>query len=321
MLDFVSKPKNFTPIHEGIVFVVESDEQCDFAIEIVNKDSGEVVGCKSISDTTIATVDIAPYIASLSSSLLPERGVCRLQSAPQAKYYIRVNTDMDSEVSDTVVVSNNLEKPKSGVNSIFAPNRKISYGEDDDVRIYAVDRSSVRAQIVADNGQSVNLELYSQTGAVELHIATAEFSSDIKELTVDISCDNVHLQRLVYSVVPRYEGSVRLMWVSAAGNWEHYTFPVTVESSMVIEKRRLSSHLTGEVVSTVSTKRKRLCSQNEAASVREALATVVSSTNVWMEGEQLTEVRVLEGEVVISKFGTAGHVVVTLEYDGKEVVQ
>ena len=111
------------------------------------------------------------------------------------------------------------------------------------------------------------------------------------------------------------------MWLSPAGNIEHYTFPIKRSQSTVVEKRRVSSSLNGEVVSTISAKRLSICSNNEKEVVREALTTVVTATKVWIEeSDRSVEATVVESEMVTSQFGKTGHIAITLEYDGKEVV-
>ena len=321
MVEIITKPENFTPIREGVVFVVNSDEEVDFDIGIVESQSGVVVGRKVVYGSTEAVVDIAPYVANMSKRILPERGKCALKNAPVAEYHITVDTAYDSIVSEKVVVSNNLEVPKRGINSLLPQQREIGYGEEDDLRIYVPAESNVMVQIISDRGEYLRYDMYSESGAIEVHLATKEFQSITKQIVVDIFYNNMPAYSALYTVVPRYNGAVRLMWLSPAGNIEHYTFPIKRSQSTVVEKRRVSSSLNGEVVSTISAKRLSICSNNEKAVVREALTTVVTATKVWIEeANRSVEATVIESEMVTSQFGKTGHIAITLEYDGKEVV-
>lgn len=321
MLEFTTIPKNFTPISEGVVFTVESDEQTDFTIGIVESQSGVVVGRKCVYGTTTAVVDIAPYVENMSKWVLPERGKCTLRNAPMAGYHITVDTESDSIVSQTVILSNNLETPKSGINSLLPVQREIGYGEEDDLRVYVPPQSTVLVQMISDRGEYLSYEMYSESGAIEIHVATSEFESITKRLVVDVFYNSQLTQSAMYNFVPRYKGAVRLMWLSPGGNIEHYTFPVKRSQSTVVEKRRVSSSLYGEVVSTISAKRLSICSNNETEVVRKALTTVVTATKVWIEEPtESVEATVIESEIVTSQFGKIGHIALTLEYDGKEVV-
>lgn len=321
MVEIITKPENFTPIREGVVFVVNSDEEVDFDIGIVESQSGVVVGRKVVYGSTEAVVDIAPYVANMSKRILPERGKCALKNAPVAEYHITVDTAYDSIVSEKVVVSNNLEVPKRGINSLLPQQREIGYGEEDDLRVYVQADKDVEVQIISDRGEFLSYEMHSESGAVEIHLATKVFKSITKQIVVDIFSDNNLSYSALYKVVPRYKGAVRLMWLSPAGNIEHYTFPIKRSQSTVVEKRRVSSSLNGEVVSTISAKRLSICSNNEKEVVREALTTVVTATKVWIEeSDRSVEATVVESEMVTSQFGKTGHIAITLEYDGKEVV-
>ena len=108
MLRIVSKPEDFTPIKEGLVFVVEADEKCDLNVAIFNAYTGEEVGRKVIYDTMRAVVDIAPYVADMPQFMPSKQDETELVSLPIISYMIVVESADEVVESEEVLVSSNI---------------------------------------------------------------------------------------------------------------------------------------------------------------------------------------------------------------------
>ena len=162
MLRIVSKPEDFTPIKEGLLFVVEADEKCDLDVAIINAYTGEEVGRKVIYDTMRAVVDIAPYVADMPQFAPSKQGETELMSLPVISYMIVAQSADEVVESDEVLVSNNIVAEKVGVNSIFAVDecREITYGQSDHLLIKAPAAGMITAEVSADYGESYSYNVY-----------------------------------------------------------------------------------------------------------------------------------------------------------------
>lgn len=322
MISFVSIPENYTPLDEGVIFIVESDSVTDFMIDIVNHKTEEVVGSKLIRNTTTAVVDIAPYITGITSSAAINSNRCSIENLSAGAYYIAVTTASDADNSEVVVVTNNRKlSPYGAIQSLFAKNRTIGYGEQDDLRFTTELWSTIELRITTDKGKELSVENYAPFGVVQIHIATAQLAADTAWFTAEIFVEGALIDSVRYTIVPRYKGSVRVAWLSPEGSVERYTFLQTVSRSCVAERKRLFTNPTmGEVVSCSSAHRVTLRSQPLSEELAEILATILYAPRVWIENEQLVPVQVLDTEIVTSRLGKSSVVELTLEYGREEVV-
>ena len=323
MISFVSYPKNYTPLDEGVIFVVESDIVTDFMVDIVDYKSATVIGSKLIRQTTTAVVDIAPYITGITPSEAINSEKCSVESLPAGAYYISVTTTEEAENSEIVVVTNNRKQSAyMALQSLFPKNRTIGYGEQDDLRFTSDMGTYIELRITTDKEKKLSIEHYAPFGVVQIHIATTQLASDTAWFTAEIFVDNMLVESIRYTIVPRYKGSVRVAWLSPEGSVERYTFLQTVSRSCVAERKRLFTNpTTGEVVSCSSAHRVTLRSQPLLEEVAETLATILSAPRVWIESEQMALAQVLDTEIVTSRLGKSSVVELTLEYGREEVVQ
>lgn len=322
MLYITSIPKDFTPIHRGLIFCVESDDVADLEIKILNAESQNVAGTKRFTAVTEAVIDIAPYITRFTAMRQPLIGSSRLEELPSDSYYIIATDGQNSETSDVVIVSCNLDTPQQGVNTVMPLPRNIVYGEQDDVRLQAPILSTVVAEVVSDRGESLTLELLSGSGAVVLHLSTEDFSPLTKSLTVTLYFNDILNQSFTYSIIPQYGGSQRVAWVSQSGTIERYTFPV-IESQELTVNRHAVTH-SGNLKQTVRYTTKRtytLNSECENTKTIESLSAIIAAERVWFEnGGELTEVSVEQNSVVTHSFGKVGSVSLTFSEQREEVV-
>lgn len=323
MISFVSQPKDFTPIQSGVVYTIESDEPTDFDIGIIDNDTGIEVGRKHIYNTTTAVVDISPYIANLSEQLFPKASPSELRKAPTATYILTVDTsNLDSEVSDTVTVSNNPQPLVLGVESIFPKSmlRKLSIGDSDELRVTTLPKSILTVEVTTDQSEHLSFELYSSNGIAIFHLSSGDFADSTKEITVDIYRDENLLQSVIYDVVPRNNSAMRLMWLTPTGVVEHYTFPVTESKSIVAEQRQLFLGTSGTHIGCSALCRATLRSDIHTSATIEALSTIIISPKVWIENQgNFYEATVVNTSAETSKLGKPTTLSVTIEYNRKEV--
>ena len=56
---------NFTPIHKGIYFGIETEESAptNLEVEIIDSSTSEIVATQQLREVTSATINIAPYLS------------------------------------------------------------------------------------------------------------------------------------------------------------------------------------------------------------------------------------------------------------------
>lgn len=322
MLRIVSKPENFTPIRDGLVFVVEADEKSDFDVRIFNTQTGEEVGRKLIYDTTTAVVDIAPYVADIGVLMAEKQSESELVALPAVSYKIEVQTEEDILESEEVLVSSNIVREVVGVNSLFEADecREIAYGDCDHLLINAPTPGLVTLEINTDFGDSYSYNIHTESGRAMFCLSTQMFEESVERIVIDIYSEGEYLQSVDYEIVPRNANAVRVMWVSDLGTLEHYTFAAVHSQTLVAKQRQTFVGTSGEVKRCSAVRHIKIGSKRCAERVLEALATIVTAPKVWIErAEGYVEAAVLENEATISQLGEVGQLVVTLEYDRKEV--
>lgn len=322
MVTIVENPKDFTPISEGVVFVVQSDVQTDFMVDIVDAQTEEVVGSKFISGAQTAMVDIAPYIENQWVTEPAELRSWSLISLPTRVYYISVETTEGVVVSPSVRVSSNLKLPIVNTLQTIMPHmRPIGYGEDDDLRVAVLPGAPLKVEARTNLGERRTLELRACDGFAQLHFTTSDLDERTQTIIVEFSVGNQQIAQAEYRIVPRYGGAVRVGWIGSTGATEHYTFPITISKSVVSERTKVFMHrMDGDIISNKSFERMTLRSQAVPESIAEVLATILTAPKVWIEGDAVVEVQLSDSQVVTSSLNEASIVEITVEYGGKEVV-
>lgn len=319
---YISKTSNdFTPIFQGLLFTIQSDEATDITVDIFNATSNTVIGTKSLSNITEAVIDIAPYINRSLDSTKPLTGASRLEECHAESYYITVSDAINLEISDTLIVCNNLEQTSHGVHTSLSLSRNISYKEEDDLRIYAPPQTTITAEITSDAGDSLSLELFSTLGVAQLHINTADFSPSTKELTVKIYFNDSLFQSVSYNLIPRYKGAQRVVWVSDKGTIERYTFPVVKSKELKVVRHTTTNSL-GQLQTIRLRKSKiyTLVSEGLTDATLEGLAAIIAAPKVWFEEDGVfNEVTVGQSDIKYHNFGNISSLSITFTELGEEV--
>ena len=284
---------NFTPLHEGILFEIDSESETptDIVVEIVDVATREVVGTQLLRNTTSTTINIAPYMARLEGYAPTSPSHTTFAEAPTASYRVRI----DNIESEEVVVSVNrcrIDSKPSIVASL--PNRRrIAHGESDELLIVAESGHTLYAEIVADTGETLHIEHLSLSGVSTLAISTNDFETEIGSLDITLYCEGKEFGSLHYAVTKPLKTATRVAWLSECGAIERYSFPSTHRVKCSADKQTIA---TKEGVMAAHSRAKRtisLCSRIEPRTTIEALSQLISAPKVWVEqnnGWHLVEV-------------------------------
>ena len=306
----ISKLSNdFTPLHEGIFFGIESQDETpsDIIVEVLELPTGEVVATQLLHEVGSATINIAPYVGHFVDYAPTSQRNTSFGAAPTATYKIRVN-DIESE---EVVISVNRTKVAStpALISSLPTTRRVAHGENDELLILCGKGRRIYAEMVADNGETLHIDYLPTTDACTLTVSPDDFESAVSEFDLTLYCEGATLASLHYRVATPLKGSLRLAWLSASGAIERYTFPkshkctVSVErSSLITDDGPCSAHSrTREVAS--------LCSRLEPHATIEALAHIIASPKVWIERNgELFLVEVETSNLVYNIFGEPSYI-------------
>lgn len=300
---------DFTPLHEGIFFGIESEDETpsDIIVEVLELPAGEVIATKLLHEVESATINIAPYVGHFVDYAPTSQRSTSFGTAPMASYKIRVN-DIESE---EVVVSVNRASIVSTPALIASmPNRRrVARGENDELLIASCKGRRIYAEMVAENGEMLHIDYLPTTDACTLIISPDDFSPAVREFDLTLFCDGALLESVHYTIATPLRNSIRLAWLSASGAIERYTFPRSHKCTVSVERKGLvtedgpcNAHCrTREVAS--------LCSRLEPHATIEALAQIISAPKVWIERNgEFNLVEVETSSLVYDLFGEPSHI-------------
>ena len=275
---------NFSPLCRGILFGIETEsvEPQSFEVEIIDAMTEEVIATQQLNKVLNVEINIAPYISTFGEYAPTHTSHSALYEAPTAAYRIRIG-NVESE--DVVVSINAVSCEVLPAIITSQPLlRRISYGECDELLIMAEYGDVVEATISADNGEMLTLESHITTAPLRLCISTEDFGKDIQTMDIRLTCNGEEFGQLHYDVVVARKGAVRLAWLSESGAIERYTFPISHTSKREVEKSYIRTCNGPQAISGKTAVELSVASRYEPSATVEALAEIVSSPKVWIEG-------------------------------------
>ena len=311
---------NFTPLHQGILFDIESGNELpsDMVVEIVDVKSEEVVATQLLRNTISARVNIAPYLTRFEEYAPTLCNATSFSKAPTAIYKVRVG-----EIeSDDIIISVNRTPIATtpAIVTSLPPMRRISYGENDEVLIVTDNGKKIYAEMENNNGEIVHLEYLPTTDATLLTITPSTFNTESKSFEVILYCEGQILGKLRYAVTSSQQNSSRLAWLSESGAIERYTFPRSYKTLFATDKRRI---MTAEGICSAFCRTKQivaLSSRIEPCATIKALAQIASSPKVWLEQNGRYElVDITTSQIEHNMFGEASYLYLEATISQKEV--
>lgn len=322
IMQFTIQPTDFAPVCEGLLYCFDtgSDKAKDVQVDVIDADSGDVVGSKVLRHVKSGTIDIAPYVRRFADEALPMRTKgSALVEAPSGRYVVEAD-GVRSRV--LTVAGNRIAVGEKTSLTTMTRRRKIAVGERDELRLFGGQGSVFNVTIRTSGGDEIFLTHTSATGAVALCIDTSDFAPDTRKAEIAIECDGREIPSLCYTVVGRYGADLRLAWLSTAGTVERYTFPIVRSMTRNAVRRRVESENgIGRTVACTTEQTLRLTSAYEPRAVAEAIAEIVASPQVWIEGKAVdSEVEVLSSSATLYEFGRPDSVEVDLRMGREEVL-
>lgn len=303
-MKFTSQPSNLSPVEAGLIYSFDTGcaEPRDVEVSIIEYDSDDVVGRLMLCGVTSGSFDIAPTVGRFIGARPSTEGGTILTEAPCRQFVVEI----DGVRSDVLTLTDNrVETVADSWLSSMTEHRRIGYGERDEIRIFCRAGEEIDVNVVADNGMTISSQMDSDSGAALLLVDTFDFPEESRTLEVRIVCGGRSVRSIYYSIVKRYSGDLRLVWISSVGTVERYTFPVvrSIERNTV---RRTVAEADGfrRTVGCESEQCVRLVSDYERRGVIAALAEIASSPAVWIEYRQSRiEAEVLTTSSTLYEYG------------------
>lgn len=305
MITFTRTPEFYAPLGGEALYAFESDTPGTFDIRIADAADGRLLGVRRFVDVAEATFDAAPALRR-AIRFEPATGGTGISQAPGRQIVADVRayegpdaTEPVAEADPCLLLATRRPATAPALLTSMPRQRLISPGECDELTLLCSRSGAVI--VTAQCGRDLTAESYRipSPGLFLFRVDTRDFPG-AEQLTVDTGeCGTV-----VYSLVEAPQGAVRLAWRSAAGSFEHYTFPIVGTERVQVAKRRAAG-ASGEVVVTAAAERRwRLVSAYECEETVRVLSELLASPDVRMaEGDRYTPVSVLTEEADVRSEG------------------
>lgn len=317
-IDFV--PKNYTPIEQGLLFgfTTESDEPTDVTVEIIDAASGEVVATQQLLQVVSGVVNIAPYVERFSERepLTASVAISSLAEAESARYKIRIG---DVESQEVVVSPVRCEVETSALITEMPTRRRVARGDCDELLFMVGAATDVEVAIVPNSGAALHLSMPNAQGVMRLVVATGAFEK-ATSLTLRISLNGEVWSEVEYDVRPTRKHALRMVWESACGSFERYTFLSAYAVRREVEKQRVGNGKNLDTVSAIASESLKVMSNYEPQGLVATLSDIIAAPRVWIECKGgLERVDVLTTEVGYSLFDEPDYVELELRREKRRL--
>jgi hypothetical protein len=297
---FTSIPDNYAPITAPLLYHFDLEEERQVVdVKIIDATRSETLAIKRLYNRQSAVVDIQPYIA----RCLDYRSVGNEALLSVAEgLFAKIIVEVDGASSDERIFS--PYRVESGCGTLFQPTLKsqnLSQGESDYIIVYAPNGGSAFIDSYAGEEviDTISMAIEAMPELQILKIAPSQISADVDSILVEVDIEGVFYYQS-YHIVPKIEGSTRLIWAAEDGSLQLYTFPICRTRRSLVEKHRTegregvrTTHSRAQVVRT-------LISDYGTASEMESLGEILASKFVWIDKDGRCEmVDVLSTESVV----------------------
>ena len=317
---FTSIPDSYASITAPLLYHFDLGEVREVVdVKIIDVTRSVIIGIKRLYNLQRAAVDIQPYLA----RLLDYRSVENEEFLSVAEgLFAKIEVEVDGVRSDERIFS--PYQVEEGCGTLFQTNSKsqaISPGESDRIIIYAPNGGSLFIESYL--GEEVIDAMHSAIDAMPelqiVKISPADISPEADQLLIEVDIEGV-MYYYAYHIVPKIDGSTRLMWVASDGSLQLYTFPICRSCRNRIEKCRVESEEGVRTTHSHVQRIRTLMSDYGTASEMERLGELLESKFVWIDKDGYCEkVDVLSTESVVRYGGVLNSLQVEIEMpSGKE---
>ena len=296
MLHFSTLPAPFAPIGRPLRYTIDGLAQPRLELRVLTAD-GRLLATKLLTNTSSATVDIAPIVRR-AVHFSPSLGKSGFVASAERTITVQVEArcgeeSLCSEERTFLAALDPVTLP--AICSTLPPTRLIAPSECDEITIVAAD--PCRVTLTADSaGRLTSEEFTSPSAGVQcFRLAVADYpEAETITLTVE------GIGELRYLLTPAVEGSVRLAWRTQQGSIEHYTFPIVESLRLLVDKERAYTSEGYSLASVGVEERWRLHSAYETTERMRPLTELLYADEVWRvtaSGYELIDLLTEEAEL------------------------
>jgi len=323
MMRFIEIPEPYSSAVSPAMFILDgADVDKTVTVEILDADSGAIVGKQRLKGLARYTINAAPYFRPLFPLSPVVNSVTYV-----VPYYdcirncrLRVG-ELLSETVPLVFCSPRRSPVPAGALMTDMPLRRtLAAGESDELRIVSLDGSiAARFSMTLADGSVQEFEMSTEemekmVGAiVDLDSLQRRTGADISRFTVALTGSEGLSGEVSYEVVERGSDACRVVWVNSYGASDYYTFDRIGQRRLQVGRIR-----SGEDHPNAATILKTVLSLDSGIRPRaeaEALAGILSSPAVWIvENRRAKAVRVETDGCTLDAFGCPNRLSLQLSY-------
>lgn len=303
-MKFTSMPADGASWREPLVYRFSTEEVVpqDVSVSIIDATSGTVYGSLKLYGVVKGEVDIAPYIAK-NASLTPvfmSRPFVLVRSPSAKRVIVNINGMTSME---RLFFRSQIDTTTPSVLSSLVENQIIEHGEKVRLTLFAKNYIVVRMSYGSSSMTQMQSSMYSGMYPTELFFSTERMAvGDVVEL--EVTLDDVLVQKLSFRVVERGASSRTLLWYNHRGGIERYVFPHCLKLGYDVGVQSIEGLNSLKLRSVNGRVRNRLCSRCESSAEIERIAEVLLSPVVIVDRGDDVDVVELESREV--KFDDKG---------------
>lgn len=282
MLFFTLQPGSCVPAGQRAEYRLKCEPAQTTDIRITDALTDELLGTKRFANVAEAAFDVAPIV----------RRNIGFDPQPSGSSGFQTSEDRTCTVAVTAAPTDDPENRTAAAECLFYPataaatgpalltsmplQRLIAPGEQDELTLL---NEGVQQATVTATGPAGEQKRTFTSRLTMLHLfrLCPDDFPDAEQLTVDFGTAGT----VVYSVTTRPHDAQRLAWRSRAGSLEHYTFPTEAAVTVEASKTRAWGPDGHSAATLAEERRTRLRSAYETRAMAEALAEIVSASEVW----------------------------------------
>lgn len=283
-MKFTKIPDAYSCYRNTLLYAFDTEAEAhDVEVEIVNADSGEVMGRKRLYGVSAGEIDISPYLQGKVRSTLPATvGGC---GAIECNMQSSVKVVVDGVESDArCFIAANIDPSRTYtplMNNIL--QRTMACDEFDVVSWFARPGAEVEVVVEAFGKGTESLTVRpSGVGQQAVAITALDFIDIPDTMRATVKVDGVAMTVVEYQIKPNLQGARRLAWLNEHLTPELYTFPLRKSVLIKAAREHIKSVLGEEATALERENELKLISAYEPQAQVKAFADILPAEKVWV---------------------------------------
>lgn len=314
-MKFTSIPKAYSSYFEPLIysFSTESSTPQQVEIKIIDKESDQIIGRKSLHNVTSGEIDIAPYLRSAARPSLPDFVAenCEVNISAQIKVAV--------EAEGVSSASRNFIAAKVDLSEPYTPlmrqhlKRTLDRDEFDIISFFSLPDIVVRVVVEYFGQEHEQYAITFSTGGQRAMSVSARGVEGAESMRATVYVDGVATNIIDYQLRENLNGARRLAWLNSFHSPEIYTFPLRKSVLTQATRKHMETIWGREAYALEARNELKLLSAYEPAAQIEAIGEIVGSPRVWLiRGNDAQHIELTTDRVLTAPHAEMGIVEVDL---------